>query len=135
MNEKRMISFEVSIEYLVSYARSVGRLQHSLRSPYDEAFLTQMLKQTGPLDAESCALLAQAYAEGYGEGDKMESDLSDVRDINQAIWDNVNGHNNGVYAVLSSGDVVRINQAKIVSGLLEVHAPYGWIAPVRVYKV
>jgi hypothetical protein len=61
--------------------------------------------------------------------------LTDAREINRAVWNNVNGRNNGVYCQLVDGSVHRINQARTVQGQLQVHSLVNgrWVVPHIVY--
>lgn len=63
--------------------------------------------------------------------------LATVRTIHAAVWDNVNGENNGVYCRLADGSVHRVNRARTVRGVLQVHSldTGHWVIPVAVYRV
>jgi hypothetical protein len=67
----------------------------------------------------------------------MVTTLANAREINKAVWDNVNGRNNGVYCQLPDGSVHRINRARTVYGQLQVHSLVNgcWIVPLVVYYV
>ncbi|GCE03652.1 hypothetical protein [Dictyobacter aurantiacus] len=66
----------------------------------------------------------------------MMERLAGVRAINEAVWTNVNGCNNGVYARMADGALHRINRARRVRGVLHVHSLNAgcWLAPVEVYQ-
>lgn len=66
----------------------------------------------------------------------MQFRLASVRDINEAVEANVNGHNNGVYAQMPDGCIHRINRARRVKGLLQVHSLNAdrWLVPAQVYQ-
>jgi hypothetical protein len=61
--------------------------------------------------------------------------LSDIRSIHAAVWENVNGRNDGVYASLPDGSVHRIIRARTVQGQLQVHSleTGRWVVPVMVF--
>ncbi|GHO88311.1 hypothetical protein [Dictyobacter formicarum] len=66
----------------------------------------------------------------------MMERLAGVRAINEAVWANVNGRNNGVYARMADGGIHRINRARRVRGVLQVHSLNvgRWLAPIEVYQ-
>ncbi|GCE06348.1 hypothetical protein [Dictyobacter aurantiacus] len=66
----------------------------------------------------------------------MMERLAEVRTINEAVWANVNGRNNGVYARMADGAIHRINRARRVRGVLQVHSLHtgSWVSPVEVYQ-
>ena len=66
----------------------------------------------------------------------MAERLAGVRSINEAAWANVNGRNNGVYARMLDGTIHRINRARRVRGVLQVHSLNAgcWLSPVEVYQ-
>ena len=61
--------------------------------------------------------------------------LSDIRSIHTAVWENVDGRNEGVYASLPDGSVHRINRARTVLGQLQVHSleTGRWVIPLMVF--
>ena len=65
----------------------------------------------------------------------MTSTLTTVREINAAVWENVDCRNNGVYCQMSDSSVLRVTRARTVQGVLQVRTFYGWVAPQVVYKV
>jgi hypothetical protein len=62
--------------------------------------------------------------------------LAGVRTINDAVWANINGQNNGVYARMPDGGIHRINRARRVRGQLQVHSLQAgqWLVPTEVYQ-
>ena len=66
----------------------------------------------------------------------MQVRLAGVRDINQAVEANVNGRNNGVFALMPDGSTHRINRARSVDGQLQVRSLVTgrWLVPVQVYQ-
>ncbi|GCE17949.1 hypothetical protein [Dictyobacter kobayashii] len=66
----------------------------------------------------------------------MQRQLTDVRSINTAVWDNVSGRNNGVFCRLPDGSTHRINRARTVHGQLQVHSLHAdrWVVPALVYQ-
>lgn len=65
----------------------------------------------------------------------MPAFLSDVRSINAAVWQNVNGRNNGVYC-FDQGEVIqRVVRARTRQGELQVRVlgSARWIIPMVVY--
>ena len=63
--------------------------------------------------------------------------LTTVREINAAVWANVNCRNNGVFCQTSDNVTHRINRARTVKGVLQVHSVSygGWVIPVVVYSM
>jgi hypothetical protein len=67
----------------------------------------------------------------------MESPLTTVRKINEAIWKNINNRGGYVYAeVPGQPEPVRITQARTVQGELQIKTlgDGRWVTPFRVWK-
>ncbi len=66
----------------------------------------------------------------------MSRSLETVREINRAVWENINARAHGVYCTTTDGERCRVCRARSVHGVLQVRlVGGGWVTPLAVFQV